>query len=62
VTNMIPSLPFPDPSNQSPKSRAKRKWAPPTLTIEQVTHTAQGKSFVQPIEGTRLGASAGPAS
>ncbi len=41
MTNMNPSLPFPEPPDQSPKFRAKRKWAPPRLTIERVTHTAQ---------------------
>jgi len=62
VTNMIPSLPFPDPSNQSPKSRAKRKWAPPTITIEEVTDTATGKPFTAPAETIIAGAPAGPAS
>jgi hypothetical protein len=40
MTTMNLSIPFPDPSDQSPKSRAKRKWAPPTLTIEAVGNTA----------------------
>ena len=34
MTNMNPSLPFPEPPDQSPEFRAKRKWSPPRLTIE----------------------------
>ncbi len=50
MTNMNRSLPFPEPPDQSPEFRAKRKWSPPRLTIEQVTHTAANKSGTSPTE------------
>ena len=62
MTNTIPSLLFPDPSDQSLNPRAKRKWAPPTLTIEQVTHTAQSKSNVGAEGHTVNGGTVGPLS
>jgi hypothetical protein len=62
MTNTIPSLLFPDPSDQSLNPRAKRKWAPPTLTIEQVTHTAAVKAFVAAEGHTVNGSSVGPLS
>jgi len=58
MTNMIPSLPFPDPSDQS---RAKRKWAPPRLTTEEAAHTASGKANPVVAETTMPGIF-GPAS
>jgi hypothetical protein len=63
MTIMNPSLPFPNPSEQSPNSHAKRKWTPPHLTIEQVTQTA-GSKFTPIGEHTTVthGGTFGPAS
>ena len=61
MTNMNPSLPFPEPPDQSPEFRAKRKWSPPRLTIEQITHTAANKSFTD-TEGIVAGVPIGPLS
>jgi hypothetical protein len=59
MTNMNPTLPFPDPSDPSLKSRAKRKWGRPTLTIEAVGNTAGPKPIPSVLEG---GITFGPAS
>jgi hypothetical protein len=61
MTTPNPSFSFPDPSDQSPNPRAKRKWTQPHLTVERLTHTASGKPNPVVVE-TNVFSTHGPVS